>query len=318
MAAGEIELIRRYFTGLTPPRGDVALGIGDDAALIDVPAGHELAVSTDVLVSGVHFPPDTHPSDIGFKALAVNLSDMAAMGAEPRWATLALTLPAGDEEWLARFAAGFRELAERFGVALVGGDLSSGSLNVAVQILGVVPAGSALRRDAARLGDQVYVTGELGGAALALRLLGEGAAQIPEECLQRLRRPMPRVAAGLGLRGIARAAIDVSDGLFLDLARLAEASGVGADIELERVPLCRPVAAIADREERMRLGLGSGDDYELCFTAPPDCERPLAGLASRTGLAVTRIGAITAGDAVRWLLRDGSEFRPGQAGYQHF
>lgn len=318
MPAGEIELIRRHFAELTPRRADVALGIGDDAALLEVPAGHELAVSTDVLVEGVHFIAGTDPADIGFKSLAVNLSDMAAMGAEPRWATLALTLPAADETWLSGFAAGFRELALRFDVALVGGDISRGPLSINVQIMGVVPRGTALRRDGARPGDHVYVSGELGGAALALKLLDAAAATVPSVCLERLHRPIPRVVAGSALRGVAHSAIDVSDGLFLDLSRLVQASGGGAVVELDRVPLCAPVAAIADPDERLRLGLGSGDDYELCFTAPPGSGTALAGIAGKTGVAMTRIGEITAGDRVRWLRGDGSEFRPGAGGYQHF
>jgi thiamine-monophosphate kinase len=318
MAAGEIELIRRYFAELTPARADVVLGIGDDAALLEVPAGFELAVSTDALVAGVHFAMDADPYDVGFKALAVNLSDMAAMGAEPRWATLVLTLPAADEVWLAGFTAGFRDLASEFRVALVGGDLCSGPLNVTVQIMGVVPAGSALRRDGARPGETIYVTGELGAAALALRLLAEGGRPVPPECLQRLHRPMPRVAAGWQLRGVASAAIDISDGLFLDLQRVALASGVGAEIRLDSVPLCRALSAITDPGERYRLALGTGDDYELCFTLPPGRDSLLEEIAGNCGHAISRIGAITAGNRVRWLLAEGSEFDPGDAGYQHF
>jgi thiamine-monophosphate kinase len=295
------------------------LGVGDDAALLQVPAGQELAVSTDALIEGVHFPEGADAFDVGFKSLAVNLSDMAAMGAEPRWATLVLTLPAADEQWLDGFARGFREIAAEFGIALVGGDLSAGPLGVTVQIMGVVPAGAALRRDRARAGDGVYVTGELGGAAFALDRLARNAGEVPAECLQRLRRPQPRVAAGLRLRGIAQSAIDVSDGLFLDLARIAEASRVGADIDLVRVPLCSAVAAIADCAERLQLGLGTGDDYELCFTVPSGRESQLAGFADRAGVAVTRIGVMAAGGRVRWLLEDGSEFLPdATAGYQHF
>lgn len=317
MAAGEIEIIRRWFSGLTPHRPDVVLGVGDDAALLEVPVGHELAVSTDALVEGVDFLAGADPFDVGFKALAVNLSDLAAMGAEPRWATLALTMPAADENWLEGFAAGFREIAGQFNVALVGGDLGRGPLNVTVQIMGVVPTGTALRRDAARVGDLVYVTGDLGAAALALRLLLDGEKP-SAECAQRLHRPLPRVVAGSRLRAVAHAAIDVSDGLYLDLAKVAEASGVGAEIELDRVPVCEELSAIGDRDERMRLGLAAGDDYELCFTAPPGCDRALAELGTQIGLPVTRVGVITSGEAVCWRWRDGSEFHVEIAGYQHF
>lgn len=318
MASGETGLIRRYFAELTPRRDDVVLGIGDDAAVLRVPVGHELVVSTDGLVAGVHFFPDADPADVGYKSLAVNLSDMAAMGAEPRWATLVLTMPNADEAWIEQFAGGFRDIAAQFCVTLVGGDLGAGPLAATVQIAGVVPAGTALRRDSAQAGDGVYVTGEFGGAALALSLLKKGTPRIPADCLRRLHRPAPRVAAGLKLRGLARAAIDVSDGLFLDLTRVAQASGVGAEIELGRVPLAAPIGAVADVDERFALGLGSGDDYELCFTAPADAEARVTAAMAEVGVSVTRIGSITGDERLRWLLGDGSEYRPRRAGYEHF
>ena len=318
MASAESGLIRRYFAELTPRRDDVVVGIGDDAAVLRVPDAHELVVSTDGLVAGVHFFPDADPAEVGYKTLAVNLSDMAAMGAEPRWATLVLTMPSADEGWIGQFADGFRDIAGQFGVALVGGDLGAGPLAAAVQIAGVVPAGTALRRDRAQAGDSVYVTGELGGAALALSLLKKGTPQVPAECLQRLHRPVPRVEAGLKLRGLARTAIDVSDGLFLDLARVAQASGVGAEIELARVPLAVPVGAVADLDERLGLGLGSGDDYELCFTAPAGAEPRVMAAMAEAGISATRIGRITGDGRLRWFLDDGSEYRPQRAGYEHF
>lgn len=316
MSAGEIEIIGRYFADLTPPRADVRLGIGDDAALLQPPPGCELAVSTDTLTSGVHFAADAAPADVGYKALAVNLSDLAAMGAEPRWALLALTLPSADEHWLQQFCAGLRELALQHSVALVGGDLGRGPLSITLQVIGSVPAGTALRRDGARAGDGIYVSGELGGAALALAL--RAGAGLTDALRRRLDRPTPRVACGSALRGVAHAAIDISDGLLADLGRLATASRVGAEIELARLPLCREVAALADERQRLRFALAGGDDYELCFCVAPERESQLATIAALCGVPLTRIGAITAGTELNWRRADGSGYTPDTRGYLHF
>jgi len=251
----EFEIIARYFS--RPARGAV-LGVGDDAAILAPSAGMQLAVSTDLLLEGRHFASGADPRRLGHKSLAVNLSDMAAMGASPRWATLALALPEADERWLSAFADGFYALAERFGVDLVGGDTTRGPLALCVTILGEVPAGQALRRDGARPGDDIWVSGELGGAAYALSDPRDAGAA------KRLHEPDPRVALGEHLRGIATSAIDVSDGLAQDLGHILERSGVGATLEYARLPKHR----IADPALEQRCVLAGGDDYELLFTAP--------------------------------------------------
>ena len=235
----EFDLIRRFFTRETP---SAVLGVGDDAALLAPTPGMQLAVSTDMLVEGRHFAPQDGPGTVGHKSLAVNLSDMAAMGATPRWVTLALALPGADEVWLRGFAGGFFSLAQKFGVELVGGDTTRGPLNICVQIIGEVPPGLALRRDGARSGDEIWVSGVLGDAALALAHLQRRVELMPLEaasCLPRLRVPQPRVALGLALRGVASCAIDISDGLLADLGHILECSGVGAEIHFEALPLVR-------------------------------------------------------------------------------
>ncbi len=318
----EFALIQRYFRNLTAARPDVVHGIGDDATVLAVPAGHELVVSTDTLISGVHFPVATLPGDIGFKSLAVNLSDMAAMGAEPCWATLALTLPAADPDFLERFSAGFAESARPHNVALVGGDLTRGPLSITVQIMGTVPVGGAILRSGARVGDEIWVTGELGSAALGLAVLqgrhvGHGSDL--DACVRRLNRPEPRVQAGLLLRGVASAAIDISDGLLTDLNHLLRASGVGARVELASMPMGAALSALSNDPERWRYVLGGGDDYELCFCAPPAATERLEAQLSDCGCAGARIGAITAGSGVQWIGSDGVAVDFSTAtGYQHF
>lgn len=311
----EFDLIRRYFTRPTP---NANLGVGDDAALLSVSPGMELALSTDMLVSGTHFFPDADPFLLGHKTLAVNLSDMAAMGAQPRWATLALSLPHADEAWLARFSAGFFALADQYGVALVGGDTTHGPLNLCVTILGEVPVGQALRRDGARVGDDIWVSGRLGMAALGLaHLKGECALDgaMRDRCLDALQRPQPRVALGLALRGIAHSAIDVSDGLLADLGHILECSAVAAGVELESLPV---TASGAARGVAQRLALAGGDDYELCFTAPVPARDRLKELASQLGLALTRIGHICAGTGCEVRDASGRTLSTEKAGYDHF
>ena len=317
----EFDIIQRYFTRKTNSDPALILGIGDDAALLHVPAGMELAVSVDTLVAGVHFPADTHPTDIGYKALAVSLSDMAAMGAEPRWATLALTLPEADESWLENFSKGFFELADRYGVQLIGGDTTRGPLAITVQIHGLVPAGTALRRSAARPGDLIYVTGELGDAGLALLLLQEKISVSAEQAAQamtRLNRPEPRVKAGLALRGIAHAAIDLSDGLVADLGHILKASGVGATLHMERLPLSPAVTSVLDQAGGWNLPLSSGDDYELCFTVPPANQARLLATLEDFSCVCTCIGVIEIAPGLRCKLPNGELFEPAHAGYQHF
>jgi len=298
-------------------RGDVTLGIGDDAALLQVPPGHELAVTSDTLVAGVHFPLDTGVADLGWKALAVNLSDLAAMGAAPAWCTLALTLPAADADWLDAFLDGFLELAEQHQVQLVGGDTTRGPLSVCVTAHGLVPAGTALRRDGARAGDEIWVTGTLGDAAGALaQHLAGGACSA--KLRYRLDRPTPRVDTGLVLRGRATAAIDVSDGLLADLGHVLAASGVGARLDLGRLPTSRTLADHFDERRRWELQLGGGDDYELCFTAPPQAalgiEQALAGFDASAAV----IGHVVAGHGIVCTTPDGDAYAPPARGYDHF
>jgi thiamine-monophosphate kinase len=317
----EFDLIRTHFAALGATREDVRLGVGDDCALLRLPPGHELAVSIDTLASGVHFLPDCDPEAVGHKCLAVGLSDLAAMGAEPAWATLAITLPAGlpreSPDWLGHFARGFGDLARTHGVALVGGDTTRGPLSITVQVHGLVPAGAGLRRAGARPGDLVCVSGTLGGAGLALRALLAGEAP-PPGLRARLERPVPRVALGVALKGRASAAIDVSDGLAADLGHLLEASGVGALLDLAALPLDPAVAAVVNREGSWGLPLGAGDDYELCFCLPPALLGWLSEAGSCAGCPLTPIGRITAAPGLVCTSPDGARVTPECTGFDHF
>ena len=323
VVASEFELIRRYFTH---PARRAVLGVGDDAALVNVSRGCELVVSTDMLVAGRHFRHDADPRELGHKALAVNLSDLAAMGATPRWATLALALPAVDTRWLAGFSRGFMALARRYRVDLVGGDTTRGPLNICVQILGEAPRGAALRRDGARPGDDVWVSGTLGDAALALAAHARRIRLKPAEfarCAARLNRPQPRIELGLALRGVAHSAIDISDGLCADLGHVLECSGVAAEIEFAAVPASPVLRRYLDRGVARAALLAGGDDYELCFTAPRGARERVARSGRRAGVALTRIGRITAARAARGrrLLVRGSEgevIALAHGGYDHF
>jgi thiamine-monophosphate kinase len=245
-------------------RPDVLQGIGDDCARVQVQSGYELAVTTDTLVAGVHFPVDTPPHAIGYKSLAVNLSDLAAMGAEPAWITLALTLPAADMNWLASFAEGFFGLARQYGVQLIGGDTTQGPLSITVQAQGFIPQGQAITRGGAKPGDYICVTGFLGEAGL--NLLKHNSGEMAAGAHNRLNYPEPRIIAGIALRGIASAAIDVSDGLIADLGHILTMSGVGARLTLEELPLSAAMLADQDPAKMYELALTAGDDYELCFT----------------------------------------------------
>lgn len=298
-------------------RDDVLLGIGDDAALLRVPDGDELVVATDTLNAGVHFANDAAPSDIGWKALAVNLSDLAAMGATPAWCTLSLSLPHADQAWLDGFLDGFLALAAQHGVALVGGDTTRGPLSLCVTAHGLVGAGEALRRDGARAGDAVWVTGTVGEAAAALAQLQAGGVA-DAELRRRLDRPEPRIAFGRGLRGLARACIDVSDGLLQDLGHVCRASGVGAEVEVDALPASEALAARSSGDTLRGEQACGGDDYELCFTAPPGADAAIAAVARESRTPATRIGRIVAGDGVRAVLADGSQWCPPRSGYAHF
>lgn len=316
----EAEIIRRIATRGSRERADVVLGIGDDAAILRVPEGHELVVSTDRVVEGVHFLPHMDPYSIGYKALAVNLSDLAAMGAEPAWFTLNLALPKADEIWLNTFCNGLFTVADAFGVALVGGDTDRAPLAVGIQIMGFVPRGKGIRRKGANAGDVIYVTGTLGDAMLGLEisrgvLKTTNAAR--DQLLARFERPTPRIAVGLGLRGIATACIDVSDGLAADLGRILEASGVGATVMIENVPFsdyfrrCAPPHALA-------RSLTHGEDYELVFTAPESRHQEIEKLAARSGCALTPIGRIESRRGLRVVDEAGHPIKLARTGYDHF
>jgi len=315
----EFDLISRYFANLTASRGDVLLGIGDDAALLEVPPGMALAVSIDTLVAGVHFFADVSPESLGHKSLAVNLSDLAAMGAEPVWATLALTLPEANPSWLEAFVRGFSRLAAIHGVALVGGDTTRGPLSITVQIHGFVPVGQALRRSGARVGDRIYVTGSLGEAALALKRLQAGAGEgLSVELRQRLEMPQPRIEAGLSLRSLANSAIDLSDGLQADLGHILAASGVGARIRLQQLPLCSTVMDWIAKTGEWDQVLAGGDDYELCFTAAADRHDEIQQLSQKLNLAMSHIGEVESMPGLRVIKPDGQPWLATKRGFDHF
>ena len=315
MSLTEFEAIEKYFAGLTPAGRGVTLGIGDDAALLDPDPDSCLVVSTDTLVSGVHFFPDAAPTDIGYKALAVNLSDMAAMAALPRWFTLALTLSEAQmaHEWLDGFARGLGQAAGEYNVSLVGGDLCKGPPAVTIQVIGECPKGQEIRRNGANAGDRIYVSGELGSAAFALEMLKSGRTPHPD-CHSRLLRPDPRVELGISLRGIASAMIDISDGLLADLGHLLNASSVGARVDIDAIPYHERLDADSDPTQKWRCILSGGDDYELCFTVPPAKLQEL----ERLGALVYRIGEITAEQGLRCIRKDGTVFIPDGSGYVHF
>ncbi len=291
----EFNLIKQYFTRPTP---QTDLGVGDDAALIRVAAGMQLAISSDMLVAGTHFFHDCAPYDIGWKALAVNVSDMAAMGAQAKWATLAIALPSVDEAWLAEFSRGFFACADAFNVDLIGGDTTRGPLNISVTIMGEVPTGAALRRDGAQVGDDIWVSGQLGSAALGLACLKNNAFQdkikLESDTLQAsihtLHRPLPRAELGLKLRGIASSCIDVSDGLLADLGHILNASNLGATIDLENIPCSDFLKNNLDNAQFQSFVLADGDDYELCFTAPSTQREAINLLSKRLNLPISCIG----------------------------
>ena len=325
MPIGEFELIARYFQDPRPPlvaaRPDVLLGIGDDAALLRMPPGHELVAALDTLVEGRHFPAGAPPESIGHRALAVNLSDLAAMGSTPAWFLLALTLPRADEAFLEAFARGLFTLARAHDVALVGGDTTAGPLSLSVQALGTVPAGQALRRSGAAPGDLLYVSGTPGDAAAGLALLQargpQGGDAHEHHLLQRFLFPEPRVGLGLQLRGVASACIDVSDGLAADAGRLAAASGCAAIIDAGSLPLSDALRARAGEGQTLAYALRGGDDYELCFTVPPLRRADFEARMTNVKCRVTCIGKLAVGSGVR-VERDGASLATDTRGYDHF
>lgn len=324
MALSEFDIIRRYFAAAGARRADVAVGIGDDAAVVEVPADRQLVLAMDTMVSGVHFPEETAAADIGYKSLAVNLSDLAAMGAEPAWATLALTAPRNDPAWLAAFAEGFSALAREAGVQLIGGDTTRGPLTVTVQVHGFVPRGEAVRRSGARPGDVIYVTGTLGDAGLALRCWRQGltfSSDVERYLASRLNRPAPRLREGLALRGLARAMIDISDGLAADLGHILAASGVGATVELGRLPLSAAFIQGCAGLEGMRgpeLALIAGDDYELCFTVSPAQSAEVERLFAGFECGCRAVGVIEEAPGLRVRGADGAPVTWERGGYDHF
>lgn len=318
----EFDLIKKHFTHATPR---TLLGVGDDAALIKPSRGQVLAVAADMLVGGRHFFMDADPESVGHKALAVNLSDMAAMGATPRWATLGIALPKADERWVAAMSKGFMKLARRHGVDLIGGDTTKGPLNLCVQIIGEVPARQALRRDVAKPGDDIWVSGTLGDAALAVAAKNKLIKLKPAELKQAMRRldwPVPRIALGIALRGIARSAIDVSDGLVADLGHVCERSKVAAVVALQGLPVSPLMRRHRDSPAGLAALIGGGDDYELCFTAAPAKRAAVERAASRIRTRVTRIGRVIRAPegvcCVAVVDGDGLPVAVRQKGFDHF
>jgi len=318
MSRSEFELIEHFFARHTLTDKDVVLGIGDDAAVLNVAEGQQLVVSTDTLVAGVHFPESASAEDIGHKLLAVNLSDMAAMGAQPRWISLALTLPEPDETWLTNFCQGLFNLASQHGVSLIGGDTTRGPLTLSLTIHGTLNTDTALTRGAANVGDAIYVSGQLGDAGLALQHL-LGHVELDETALElktRLHRPEPRVELGQQLIGIASAAIDISDGLAADLGHILQASGVGASLQLEQLPVSSAVRHYTEQDD-WRLPLSAGDDYELCFTVAETKQPELLARLKNNNVSVSRVGQIEAEAGCRYL-NAGQPVSYQHQGYKHF
>lgn len=307
---GEFSLIRRFFSQQTLKNPSTRLGIGDDCALLAIPDGYELAITTDTMVENIHFFAGADPKQLGHKLLAVNLSDLASMGAKPLSVTLALTLPKADEAWLAAFAEGFLSLAAHYGVDLIGGDTTSGPLTLTVQALGLVPRGKALRRSGAQVGDFIYVTGRLGDAGLGLKINQGYACRDPEAALSRFNQPLPRVAEGLALLGVASACIDISDGLQGDLGHILEQSQVGAGLNWNKLPLSVAVKTYINDTDDALMPLTAGDDYELCFTVSPAQVHLLA-------IECTRIGIIEATPGLR-LHKSGVIQPLTSKAYEHF
>jgi thiamine-monophosphate kinase len=308
MAQAEFDLIRRYFAVHKPQHRFTQLGIGDDCALLNLPADYQLAVTADTMVENVHFFADVEPELLGHKLLAVNLSDLAAMGAEPFAVTLALTLPKIDHAWLQAFSQGFIQLAQQYQVDLIGGDTTSGPLTLTVQAMGAVPKGKALLRSNAKVGDFIYVTGQLGDAGLGLKIKQGYICDNPAPALARFNQPQPRVAQGLALRDVAHACIDISDGLAADLGHILEKSAVGASLDWDKLPLSAEVQRYIQQSGDWQLPLVAGDDYELCFTAPAQSQLPDGCYC---------VGVIEAKAGLR-ILRDGQPQTLEVTGFEHF
>jgi thiamine-monophosphate kinase len=315
----EFQLIRQIQreTSVSSPNNfnhGVRLGIGDDAAVLEVPAGQHLVAATDTLNAGTHFPDDTSPFDIGYKCLAVNLSDLAAMGAIPRWALLSLSLPLADPEWMRSFTAGFKSLAQVHGVTLVGGDTTSGPLSVSLTALGFIQPGTQLMRSSAKPGDLIVVSGTIGGAARVLDLIQSGQAVVSQHLLD---RPQPRVSLGQALVGYANACIDISDGLLADLGHVLKASACGATLEVGNLPHCDLLEGIED-SLKWNYQLAGGDDYELLFTLPQHHRAMLKTWSEQLDVNLSVIGEIETDEGIRCLCPDGTVYQPERTGFQHF
>jgi thiamine-monophosphate kinase len=320
MALSEFALIDRFFRDCGATRSDVPLGIGDDAAVLDVPPGKQLVAAIDTIVEGVHFPKGSAPASIGHRALAVNLSDLAAMGAEPAWALLSLTLPQADEQWLTEFSRGLGALARAHNVALVGGDTTSGPLSITIQVLGFIEPTRALRRAGGRAGDAVFVSGTPGDAAGGLALeLSPSANDTPAHMALRERFlfPTPRLELGRLLLDFASACIDVSDGLLGDAGKLAQASGCGVQLDYAALPVSPGLVAAVGEHRARELALTGGDDYELCFTVSPSRIEDMLNAVPAGKWGYTRIGVLTA-DPRAAVIRDGSVMQVSHSGFDHF
>ncbi|WP_404393588.1 thiamine-phosphate kinase [Pseudoalteromonas phenolica] len=317
----EFELINRFFTGRGITRRDVDLGIGDDCALVTIPEGCQLAVTTDTLVEGVHFFSDISPKALGHRILAVNLSDLAAMGAEPAWISIGLTLPNVDETWLEQFTEGMHDIAEYYNVQLIGGDTTQGPLTITVCAKGIVPKGKALTRSGAKVGDWLYVTGDLGDAALAIEARKQGWELNAEDrsyVQKKFDYPAPQVAAGQVLRGLANSAIDISDGLLADLNHILTHSGVGATIHADKVPLSTALENLPDEEVRLMLAMAYGDDYQLLFTVPDSNRVAVEKRLAEYGVKPTCIGQINANAGDVSLLYKDKPWPFPATGFEHF
>jgi thiamine-monophosphate kinase len=317
----EFELISRFFKNNGITRKDVDLGIGDDGAVLTVPENCQLVVTTDTLISGVHFFPDMDPRALGHRALAVNLSDLAAMGAEPAWISLALTLPEADIHWLEEFTAGMHEIAEYFNVQIIGGDTTKGPLTISVCAKGTVPKGKALKRSGAKNGDWIYVSGPLGDSGVAIEAQ-KGKHNLSPRQLEAVKKrfeyPSPRVAAGQVLRGLASSAIDISDGLIADIQHILDLSGVGAIIDVEKVPVSDVLKEALTQDEYLPYALAYGDDYELLFTVPEDNKGMLEINLRQYGVEAVCIGQIKGNAGQIELFKSEESFEINEKGYQHF
>ena len=314
----EFDLIRQFFTH---PHRHTVLGVGDDAALIQPRPGKVIAVSSDMLVAGRHFFPDTDPYRLGRKTLAVNLSDMAAMGAEPRWATLSIAMPSADTQWLQPFAQGFFDEAQVHDVDWVGGDTTSGPLNLSVTIMGELSADQAMRRDAAKLGDDIWVSGTIGDAAMGLAVLKNQVrfgSEDQDYCVRRLEQPTARVDLGLQLAGLAHSAIDLSDGLMADLGHILKASGMGADLYLAQLPMSAALKNCPYPAQVSEVMLSGGDDYELCFTASADSEEAINEAARVAHTPVIKIGKVVSTLGLRVIDANGNLVIAKRRGFDHF